>query len=133
MKRIYFLKAGSFVDKKTGKTVSWKDGYPSDGASGPATDIVSWAWKAHDVLCDRGRWDDGTRCTAKDASRVIKDILLLENRWIRAYSWGFFTWAWTAMKGIGKHPHRRCYPHLAGTMKTVSTAKFNELMGNNLK
>jgi hypothetical protein len=129
MKRIYILAAASWPDKKTGKTVSWPDGYPSDGASGPANDIVSLAWKAHDVLCDRGAWDDGTPCTPKDASRVLKDILMLEGRWLRAYLWGPSTWLWTSVRGMGDYPHRPLHPELAGEMLYVTREQFNRLMG----
>jgi len=129
-KRIYFLKANSWLDEKSGKRLSWPDGYPSDGASGPANDIVSLAWKAHDVLCDRGTWDDCTPCSPRDASRVLKDILMLEGRWFRAYVWGPSTFLWTTMKGIGQYPNRPLYPQWAGEMRVVIRSEFRRLMGN---
>lgn len=104
----------SWTDDKTGKTVTVPKGYPSDGASGPAIDIYSNAWWFHDVLCDRGTWDDGTKCTAKDASRVLKDVLGKEGRHVRAPVWGFLTWCWTACVGIGKVGMRKAEPKKAG-------------------
>ena len=97
MKTIYYCpRTFSWTDAKTGKTVTVVAGYPSDGASG-AIDIFSYGWFAHDVLCDRGTWDDGTACTSRDASRVLKDILKSEGRVVRAFYWGFFTWVHTSM------------------------------------
>lgn len=104
----------TWTDSKTGNTVTVPKGYPSDGASGPAIDIYSNAWWFHDVLCDRGTWDNGTPCTAKDASRVLKDVLNKEGRHIRAPFWGFITWCWTASVGIGKVGMRKSKPSLAG-------------------
>ena len=66
-------------------------GYRSDGASGPASDIWSDAWWVHDVMCDRGTWENGTKCTNLEASRVLSDILSDENRWIRSKTWLFAT------------------------------------------
>jgi hypothetical protein len=104
----------SLVDKKTGGKVTVPKGYPSDGASGPAIDICSNAWWFHDVLCDRGTWDNGEPCTAKDASRVLKDVLNREGRHVRAYAWGFTTWLWTSFKGVGKTGMRTAIPSRAG-------------------
>ena len=74
------------------------EGYKSDGASGPASDIWSDAWWVHDVMCDHGVWSDGTKCTNWQASRVLSDILSDENRWIRSKTW---LWA-TFLFGGGK-------------------------------
>lgn len=104
----------TWIDKKTGYAVTVPEGYPSDGASGPAVDIYSNGWLFHDVLCDRGTWDNGIPCTPKDCSRVLKDVLNSEGRHIRARTWGFWTWAWTACAGIGKVGMRVSKPHLAG-------------------
>jgi len=110
----YAPKRMVWKDKKTGESVTVPKGYPSDGASGPAVDIYSAAWWFHDVLCDRGTWDSGKPCTARDASRVLKDVLLKEGRWFRARSWGFWTWAWTAFVGIGKAGLKVAIPSRAG-------------------
>jgi hypothetical protein len=69
-----------------GKTVTVVDGYESDGATG-ADDLWSESWWVHDVLCERGTWDDGTPATNWQASRVLADILLAEGRYVRAYPW----------------------------------------------
>jgi hypothetical protein len=72
------------------KTVTVPLGYPSDGATG-ARDISSMAWWVHDVLCDTGKWDDGTPCTNIQASMVLYDILESEGRWFRKYTWSVAT------------------------------------------
>lgn len=69
-----------------GQTVTVVDGYESDGATW-AEDIWSQAWWVHDVLCDRGTWDDGTPVTNWQASMVLRDILGDEGRWFRACTW----------------------------------------------
>jgi len=79
-----------YVSERFNKTVTVPEGYKSDGASGPASDIYSQSWWVHDVLCDTGRWDDGTKCTNWQASKVLSDILKSEGRSIRS-----FTWLWT--------------------------------------
>lgn len=66
--------------------------YISDGASGPAEDIVSEAWWVHDVLCDRWAFDDKTPCSNRQASLVLHDILKSEGRWFRSRSWFLATW-----------------------------------------
>ena len=73
------------------KTVTVPKGYLSDGASGPASDIMSNAWWVHDVMCDTGKWDDGTPCTNWQASQVLHDILKSEGRWIRCLTWKWAT------------------------------------------
>jgi hypothetical protein len=73
------------------KWVIVPEGYRSDGASGPASDIWSDAWWVHDVLCDRGTFEDGTKCTNWQASRVLSDVLGGEGRWIRSKTWWFAT------------------------------------------
>ena len=70
-----------------GKRITVPEGYKSDGASGPASDIWSDAWWVHDVMCDLGTWDDGTPCTNWQASRILSDILKAEGRWFRARTW----------------------------------------------
>jgi len=80
-----------------GRTVTVPEGYESDGATG-GVDLWSSGWWVHDVLCDRGTWDDGTPCTNWQASSVIGDILRHEGRWFRARTW---RWA-TFLCGGGK-------------------------------
>ena len=82
-----------YHDPVCGKNVTVPDGYASDGATGPMVpDLWSESWWVHDVLCDRGAWDDGTPCTNWDASRVLGDILRSEGRWFRARTWRWATW-----------------------------------------
>ena len=66
-------------------------GFPSDGASFIATDILSASWWVHDALCKFGCWDDGTPCSRMEAATVLFDILKGEGRWFRARSWWLFT------------------------------------------
>ena len=88
----YRLKAHAYFSDRYGKWVSWGDGYPSDGATG-AHDLYSLSWQVHDVLCDRGEWDDCTPLTNWQASMTLHDILLHEGHrllavlWMRATLW----------------------------------------------
>lgn len=74
------------------KTCTIEPGFISDGASGPAEDIVSEAWWVHDKLCTTWKWDDGTSVTNWQASTVLHDILRSEGRWFRCWSWRLATW-----------------------------------------
>lgn len=60
------------------KTIFVPAGYVSDGATG-AMDIASRAWWIHDMLCDRGMWDDGTKLSNWQCSQVLQDILVEES------------------------------------------------------
>lgn len=61
-----------------------------DGATG-VRDIVSFAWWAHDQLCDDGVWADGSDVTPWQAACVLGDILRSEGRWFRATTWKYAT------------------------------------------
>ena len=89
MGRIKYLNPKEIVYRspRYGKTIIVPEDYPSDGASGPASDIWSQAWWVHDVMCDTGKWEDGSRCTNWQASRVLSDILESEGRWFRKRTW----------------------------------------------
>lgn len=76
-----------YHSKRYNKDITVEEGYVSDGASGPATDIVSESWWVHDKVRGTKKWDDGTECTNLQASYVIYDILKSEGRWFRARSW----------------------------------------------
>jgi hypothetical protein len=90
-----------------GKEKTVPQGYPSDGASGPAMDIWSEGWWIHDALCyypppwpdlctgywdTDGLWDDGEPVTVLQSSTVLHDILLAEGRWFRARTWWLATY-----------------------------------------
>ena|SRR3990167_10953634 len=82
------------------KWIVLRPGDSSDGASGPAEDIVSAAWWLHDKLTKDKKWADGTPCTNWQASNVARDVLILEKRYFRAHTWfvatlcyGIFTWS----------------------------------------
>lgn len=116
-RRTYYCpKDFSHTDGKTSKTVTAPAGYPSDGASG-AIDIYSYGWFVHDVLCDRGTWDDGAKCKPKDASRVLRDILRSEGRRFRAFYWYWATLAHTKRTGLGKRGMRKALPERAGDVE----------------
>lgn len=66
-------------------------GYKSDGASGPAEDIVSTGWWVHDKLYEDKKWADGTKCSPWQSSMVLSDILHAEGRWFRAFTWFWAT------------------------------------------
>lgn len=66
-------------------------GYESDGATG-ASDIYSYGWWVHDVLCKRGTFEDSTPCNNLQASTIIYDILKSEGRWFRARTWFIATY-----------------------------------------
>ena len=77
------------------KVVTVPEDYRSDGASGPASDIWSNAWWVHDVLCDRGTWDDGTVLTFDENNLECYDQLDEEGHWqwvCDGYFWGISLW-----------------------------------------
>ena len=74
------------------KNVTISVGFLSDGATG-ARDIASDGWGVHDVLCSKGRWDDGSLVSNYQASQVLGDILRSEGRWARATYWKYLTFA----------------------------------------
>jgi hypothetical protein len=86
-----------YYSKRYDKRVVVPMGYRSDGATG-AFDIWSEGWWVHDMLCERGTWEDGTLVNNWQASQVLQDILKSEGRWARARYWFWATW----MFGGGK-------------------------------
>jgi hypothetical protein len=102
-----------YFSKRYGKYVTIEAGFRTDGATG-AFDIrgkvkvydtwgkefifVSLSWIVHDKLCDTGIFCDGTKCTNKQASTILSDILRSEGRWARAIYW----WPMTYFFGGGK-------------------------------
>ena len=79
------------------KTATVPINYISDGATG-AMDIASRAWWVHDILCERGKWDDGTPLSNWQCSQVLQDILKEEGRYWQSKRWFWATW----MLGGGK-------------------------------
>ena len=80
-----------YHSKRYAKSVTVEKGYVSDGASG-AVDIWSTGWWVHDVLCDTGKFNDGTLCNNWQASMILSDILKSEGRWFRSRTWFIATW-----------------------------------------
>ena len=71
----------SYYSKRYHVMIVAEAGFPSDGASGPAEDIVSLGWWIHDWLCAKNLF------TGWQRSMILHDILLEEGRWFRARSW----------------------------------------------
>lgn len=84
-------KAITYYSKRLKKHITVPAGYISDGATG-AMDISSRAWWVHDILCDRGETDDGTKISNWQCSCVLHDILKEEGRYWQAKRWGAATW-----------------------------------------
>jgi len=83
------------------KTITVEPGFVSDGASGPAEDIVSRAWWVHDKLCTNWEFDDGSPCSNLQASFVLHDILKSEGRWLRCMGWFLATWLYGPIRCWG--------------------------------
>ena len=79
-----------YTSPRYGKTVTVPVGYPSDGATG-AFDVASQGWWVHDMLCDRGTWDDGTPLSNWQCSQVIQDIMEAEGRYWQSKRWFWAT------------------------------------------
>ena len=86
MKFQYLSPDYTYHSDRYNKDVTVYRGMMSDGASG-ALDIYSWGWWIHDALCNRGTWDDGTKLSNWQASRVLADVLKEEGRWARSIYW----------------------------------------------
>ena len=80
-----------YYSHRYNKYITVPEGYVSDGATG-AIDISSKGWWVHDVLCEYGKFNDGTPCNNKQASQILSDILKSEGRYIRSVTWFFATW-----------------------------------------
>lgn len=76
-----------FYSSRYGKWVTVQGPYRSDGATS-APDIDSDCWWFHDVLCDRGTWDDGTLLTNWQCSTILHDVMKEEGyNWFRRNRW----------------------------------------------
>jgi hypothetical protein len=73
------------------KWITIKKGDKSDGATS-APDIDSWCWLIHDDLCNFGVFEDGSKCTNWQASKILSDILREEGKWFRSFTWFVGTW-----------------------------------------
>ena len=73
-----------YYSKRYKKWLHIKDGYKTDGATGPGVvDIHSNCHWWHDVCCDDGCWEDGTKMSNWQASTVLGDILWAEAAYYR--------------------------------------------------
>jgi len=92
------LNAVRYRSPRFNQYVTVPKGYKSDGATG-AVDLETDAWGFHDVLCDRGTWDDGAELSNFTASIVLFDVLRRDGISLRrSLGWLFMT-LW---KGGGK-------------------------------
>lgn len=82
------------------KWVTIKKGDKSDGATS-APDIDSWCWLIHDDLCNFGVFEDGSKCTNWQASKILSDILRTEGKWLRSFTWFTATWLFGGGKARG--------------------------------
>ncbi len=83
-----------YFSKRHVKNVTVQAPYRSDGAT-CAPDIDSDAWWFHDVLCDRGTWDDGTPITNWQCSTVLYDAMRIDGfSWSRSTAWRHQTFLW---------------------------------------
>ena len=77
----------NYFSKRYSKWITCEQGMPSDGATGAKDLRNSRGFWIHDKLTRRGTFDDGSPCTAWQASRILSDILKTEGRWFRSRSW----------------------------------------------
>lgn len=84
--RWILLKGGTYYSPRYDKTVTVEAGMLSDGATG-AFDIRGSGWWFHDQLCNTGRWDDGSKVSNIQASKVLKGVLKDEGFWLRDWWW----------------------------------------------
>ena len=80
-----------YWSKRYKKRITVKKGDKSDGATS-APDIDSFCWLIHDDLCNFGVFEDGSKCTNWQASKILSDILREEGRWLRSFTWFVGTW-----------------------------------------
>lgn len=80
------------------KYITVPKGRQSDGATGAFDIKNSDSWWVHDEVCRNGCFDDGTLCTVFQASTICCDILKVEGRWFRRFSW----WLPTFLLGGGE-------------------------------
>lgn len=92
-KKVKYLcpKTIEYYSERYQKRVTVPQGYPSDGATG-TWDLNTYAWWVHDVLCDKGTWEDGSKVTNWQASMVLYDILISDGHWFFARRWFAATW-----------------------------------------
>jgi len=81
-----------------GKWVYIEAGFKSDGATGALDLKDSWSWWVHDELCESAVWQDGSPCSAEEASQVISDVLDAEGHMIRRFTWKWATFLFGSWK-----------------------------------
>ena len=80
-----------YKSKRYNKWIVLEKYFDSDGATG-AYDINSFGWLMHDKLCNTGKFNDASTCSNWQASKVLRDILDEESRWVRKHTWFWATW-----------------------------------------
>ena len=80
-----------YYSRRYQKHVTCEEGMLSDGATGAKDLKMSIGWWVHDKMCERCTWDDGSRVTNWQASKVLSDILKAEGRSLRTRTWKWAT------------------------------------------
>lgn len=95
---VYVLEAPIYYySKRYKKSISIPKGYPSNGAD-VVRDVCPLGFFVHDVICYRGKWDDGSKMTNREASTVYADILKEKGFWWRSK----IRWVGTFLGGGGE-------------------------------
>lgn len=66
-----------YHDPRYKKSITLYRGMRSDGSTG-GVDLYSGYWGVHDAICNRGKWDDGSRISNWQASKIASYILRKE-------------------------------------------------------
>ncbi len=89
----------AYFSERFGKWVGVEKGDRSDGAT-YAKDINSFGWLFHDELKVCKTFEDGTTCTNWQASVILGDLLALQGRWFRRYTWLSTTYVFGEVKSL---------------------------------
>jgi len=89
----------AYYSERYKKWVGVERGDKSDGAT-YAKDINSFGWLFHDELKVCGTFEDGTRCSNWQASVILGDLLALQGRWFRRYTWLSTTYVFGEVKSL---------------------------------
>jgi hypothetical protein len=99
-----FTQAQTMYSRRYRKFIFLPKGFGSDGATGAKDLHGSWSWPFHDVITNSGKFNDGTPCTAWQASMILRDILHAEGHFARKYIWKWATLllgSWTNKRKSG--------------------------------
>jgi hypothetical protein len=86
-----FTKEVRYFSERYGKWIVCEVSDLSDGAT-CARDLNTFGWGVHDDLCRTGKFEDGSKCSNWQASRILSDILKIEGYGFSARTWLIGTW-----------------------------------------